>query len=204
MQHLRLLGPVMVLGPALVGAIVVGVMALAGAYRGGSRRAAVVRGSLAFLLGFGSALTLTVTLLPAEASAPAHYLSLDVFADLSRQFADFSSPTAITQVAINLLLLSWLALALPLLNSRIGVLEATVLCLAASVVIESLQFVLVSSGRAATLADVVLNVIGAALVALFSVRYVRTRLERWIEPTPQGTAAGSVSGTGFTERVGGR
>lgn len=182
MQHLRLLNSTVVIGALVVGAIVLGVTALLGAYHGLPTRARTVRAVLVFLLAAGSALTLGVTLMPAGVASPIRYVSFDVVGDLSQQLADFPSPTAITQVLINLLLLSWLALVLPLVSDRMGVLRTTAVCLASSVAIETLQFALVGSGRAATLSDVVLNTLGAAVVARLSVQFLRPRVRRWVDP----------------------
>lgn len=190
MQYLRLLGPVIV-GATLTGGLLAAVIAaLGGAGQGRPRSVALLRVLLSFLLGAGAALTLAITLLPQGAPAPARHLSVDVAQDLRHMFIDFPSSTSVLQVLINVALLAWLGALPPLLSARVRLRHAVLMCLAGSLTIEVLQLVLLT-GRAATLADVALNVLGGALAALISITLLRPRLRRWAasraEREPEGS-----------------
>ena len=179
MAHLRLLEPAFLLGSLIVGLIAAGSAVVRARGRRSSGRDRALRAGLCFLVGFGAALTAAVTVLPRGARAPERFVSFDLVADLSGHFAEFPAQGELTQITINLLLLSWLALALPLLVPRLGALQTTGICVAAALLIEVLQFAL-PTGRVASVSDVLLNSVGAAAVATVSVLWLRPRAERWV------------------------
>lgn len=181
MQYLRLMPPGLVLASFVLVLAATGVGARRHIVRGASRREAFVRAGLLALALAGALFTLTITLVPAGAAAPARYVSFDVAGQLSRQFADFPSQTAVLQFAINVFLVSWLGLLLPLLWTRIGVVGATLACASAALLIETMQFLL-PTGRAATLTDVVLNTVGGLIGALVAVHVLRPRVDDWVSP----------------------
>lgn len=139
------------------------------------------------MAGAGCVVVLTITLVPLGAASPGRYVSFDAVGDLALQFNDFPSQTAVLQFAINVFLLSWLGVLLPLVSSRIGVIAATVACTGAAILIETLQYVL-DTGRSATLADLILNAAGGLIGAVVSVHLLRPRLLGWLaqgrRPTP--------------------
>ena len=176
------MGPLRELGSSLVvGALIVGVLAaiggaLARTERERPRREKRTRAVLRGILGSGAALTLAATLLTFGAPAPERYVSFDVVRDLAAIVESFPSWGETTQLVINLVLLSWLAFSVPLLWPRWGVRGTVLLSLGAAMLIEVAQW-LIRTGRAATLTDVLINSLGAALVAVVTVRWVRPRLE---------------------------
>lgn len=181
MGPLRELGSAAVVGALIVGALTV-VAALLRAERWRSRRERIVRVAMWFIAGFGAGLTIAVTLLPYGAPAPERYVSLDLAGDLAAIAQSFPSWGETAQLVINLLLLSWLAFAIPLLAPRWRVRETAVLSLVVAVLIEVAQWLL-PTGRVASLTDVLVNSLGAALVAGVTVHWVRPRLEAWMQPS---------------------
>src|SRR5690606_810389 len=112
--------------------------------------------------------------------APDRFVSFDVVSDLVAIAHSFPSWGETAQLVINLLLLSWLAIAIPLLVPRWGIWETASLVLGTAVLIEVLQLV-IPTGRVASLSDVLINSLGAALVAALVVRVVRPRLDAWVQ-----------------------
>lgn len=184
MPHLRLLEPFVILGSLFIGVIPAGAIVAAGIGRPRVVRERVLRAVLGFFGGAAATLTAAVTLLPYGAPAPQRYVSLDVWADLSGHFSNFPSQGEITQVAINVLLLMWLAVVVPLLAPQFGIMRTIAACLAVSLLIEGLQYVLYT-GRVASLSDLLLNTLGATAAAMFAVWYLRPRIERWARSEPQ-------------------
>lgn len=75
------------------------------------------------------------------------------------------------QNAVNILLLWWIALPLPLVRD-IGVLRVAGIAATTSITIELLQFIL-PTGRSTALADVLLNTGGALILAAIAVHLIR-------------------------------
>lgn len=112
---------------------------------------------------FGAVMTASITLLsytPGAGTSGVLDLSLGL-----------ESPA---QNAVNLLLLWWIALPLPLVRD-VGVLKVAGLAAATSVSIELLQFVL-PTGRSTALMDVLLNTGGALVLAVIAVYLIRPLL----------------------------
>lgn len=80
------------------------------------------------------------------------------------------------QALINLLLFWWIALLLPLVR-QVGVTGTTVATLAASILVESLQWVL-PTGRSTAVMDVLLNTTGGLVMAIVGVHMLRPMLSR--------------------------
>lgn len=115
---------------------------------------------------FGVILTLVLTLTPPVVAMAAPASVLDTRMSLP------SRP----QTVINLLLLWWIAVPVPLLR-RTGVLATTAIALGASVAIELAQGLL-GGGRSASVMDVLLNTGGALVMATITVALVRPALAR--------------------------
>ncbi|MTD15730.1 hypothetical protein GIS00_17490 [Nakamurella sp. YIM 132087] len=64
----------------------------------------------------------------------------------------------------NLLLLTWLAVLLPLASRRIGAVGSVLVCAVVSVTVEAVQY-LIGVGRVSSVGDVFCNVLGAAVAA---------------------------------------
>jgi len=176
---LRELGSLAVIAAVISGSFAVGT-ALLTVDRERRGRELLVRAALWVVVGFGAGLTLVVTLLPYGAAAPDRFVSFDVVSDLVAIAHSFPSWGETAQLVINLLLLSWLAIAIPLLVPRWGIWETASLVLGTAVLIEVLQLV-IPTGRVASLSDVLINSLGAALVAALVVRVVRPRLDAWVQ-----------------------
>jgi glycopeptide antibiotics resistance protein len=111
-------------------------------------------------------LTLVLTLTPPVVAMAAPESVLDTRLSLP------SRP----QTVINLLLLWWIVVPVPLLGRR-GVLATTAMALGASVAIELAQ-ALLAGGRSASVMDVLLNTGGALVMATITVALVRPLLAR--------------------------
>jgi hypothetical protein len=120
---------------------------------------------------FGLILTLVLTLTPPVVAMAAPESMLDTRMSLP------SRP----QTVINLLLLWWIAVPVPLLR-RTGVLATTAIALGASVAIEVTQ-ALLAGGRSASVMDVLLNTGGALVMATIAVALLRPVLVRLTTPS---------------------
>lgn len=174
-QYLRLFPTALVLLSAVVTVIAVLVARVLDRRRGTHRTwSHTIGGAIAL---FGLLMTLAITLMP-PIGGPTSPRSLDL---------GMSSPSR-PQTVINLALLWWVAIALPLAR-RSGVLATTATALAVSVGIETVQ-VLLGGGRSAAVLDVVLNTAGALGMAALTVAALRAPRRR----AGRTTGAGGTSG----------
>lgn len=150
---------------AVVVAVVVGVVVHRRAVRHRPRGESAWRALVTAALVAGAVLTAVLTVVPVAPGATGSGV-LDL---------TLRSPSA-AQTTVNLLLLGWLALTLPLLRP-VGVVGTGLVVLGASVLVEALQWVL-PVGRSASVMDVVLNTAGGAVLAVLAVHVVRPLLAR--------------------------
>lgn len=181
MQYLRLIQPGLVAAILAIAALAAMVGAGIAKARGAQPRVALSKAAAAALFGAGCVITLLVTLPTAGAPAPSRYFSFNAVSDIGEQVSDATiSSTAAIQLIMNLLLLSWIGVLLPLLSSRVTLLAATTLAALSSILIESLQYAL-NNGRVAALSDLLLNTVGGLTGAAIGILLLRPRLEKWLQ-----------------------
>ncbi|WP_250446296.1 VanZ family protein [Actinotalea sp. C106] len=159
-------------------ALVLGVLVAVARYRwrvADDRRGAAIEAGAWGGIAFGLLLTASITLV-SHTPAAAGTGSVDLV---------LRSPS-LAQALVNLALFWWVALLLPLAR-RTGVTATTATVVAASIVVELLQWAL-PTGRSPALMDVLLNTLGGFLLALVAVYLVRPAVR--LRPTrPAATIA---------------
>lgn len=172
---------------AVAGAVVLGVAGARAARRGTPPRVFLARiGPLGALvvLALGTALA-TLTPLGSRTGRAVDLVPLRA------ALASGMTPTTPTQVVMNLALLAWLGLLLPVVAPHLATVARTTLVVAATTVaIETLQYVL-AVGRYSTVDDVLLNTLGGALGAVVGVRVLAPWVRRHAAHAPGEHDAGT-------------